>query len=552
MYDSNAACVSSEASGSADAFPLGDEFFAPANTDMIDTLVGEYRQRRELIARFAAVVESELGGAIPYFLDGNRAFEGYRYSARQELEKMFDPAGAVAALNAAYWQKTLDLTDVFDYMPQKRRSEWHEQIAGMTTPEFAEATVRSTLQSLLAMRGQFLAEKVDGLFQALSGAHVTNRPEGFGKRMIVGAVLSEYGYTDSGRVGYLTDLRSVVNRLLGRGGDVDWRSTDAMVGHCKAVRGEWVDIDGGALRMRVYKKGTAHLEVHPEVAWQLNRILAMLHPAAIPPQFRRRPARSARAFRLIDQILAPAVAAVLAEWRQASEPIPDDIRGRRQVITNAIELDGAYRVDKAIWAQVQRVMEALGGVPISGRRFQFDYWPGEVIGQVVASRCIPEQQSHQFYGTGEDLAQVAVEAAGIEAGDRCLEPNAGQGGLLRFLPVDTTAVEVSALHCRILREKGFANVIEADFLAWAEREVAAGLRYDRIVMNPPFSDGRWQRHIEAAASLLAAGGRLVAIVPASARGKAVLPGLTCTWSSVIENAFPGTSVAVVILTAERA
>jgi 16S rRNA G1207 methylase RsmC len=72
------------------------------------------------------------------------------------------------------------------------------------------------------------------------------------------------------------------------------------------------------------------------------------------------------------------------------------------------------------------------------------------------------------------------------------------------------------------------------------------------VMNPPFSEGRWQAHIEHAATLLNDGGRLVAIVPASARGKDVLPGFSITWSDVMNNEFANTSIAVVVMAAERA
>ena len=105
-------------------------------------------------------------------------------------------------------------------------------------------------------------------------------------------------------------------------------------------------------------------------------------------------------------------------------------------------------------------------------------------------------------------------------------------------------VEVSALHCEILKEKGHSNVVQGDFL-----NLSLG-KFDRIAMNPPFSSGRWQAHIEHAASLLAEGGRLVAILPASARNSEVLPSLQKTWSAVFENEFAGTGVSVVILVAD--
>lgn len=59
--------------------------------------------------------------------------------------------------------------------------------------------------------------------------------------------------------------------------------------------------------VRAYLKGTAHLEVHPEMAWRLNMILANLYPMAIPPQFRQKPKRAPKDFVLMDNPLPFAV-----------------------------------------------------------------------------------------------------------------------------------------------------------------------------------------------------------------------------------------------------
>lgn len=95
-----------------------------------------------------------------------------------------------------------------------------------------------------------------------------------------------------------------------------------------------------------------------------------------------------------------------------------------------------------------------------------------------------------------------------------------------------------------LEAKGH-NVVLADFLAWAE---SCGQRFDRIVMNPPFSEGRAEAHTLAAARLLAPGGRLTAILPSGMRGKDI-PGLVCQWSQPMSNQFPGVSIDVVLLSA---
>ena len=109
----------------------------------------------------------------------------------------------------------------------------------------------------------------------------------------------------------------------------------------------------------------------------------------------------------------------------------------------------------------------------------------------------------------------------------------------------TICVEISDLHCQILKAKGYATV-QADFLKFTSDKP-----FDRIVMNPPFSEGRWQAHLQHAASMLATDGRLVAILPASAKGKPVLEGFDHQYSAVLENQFAGTSVDVVILAAQR-
>ena len=107
-------------------------------------------------------------------------------------------------------------------------------------------------------------------------------------------------------------------------------------------------------------------------------------------------------------------------------------------------------------------------------------------------------------------------------------------------------MEISPLHSRVLTALGF-TVHTADFLEWAK----TAPRFDRVLLNPPFADNRALLHLQAAASVLAPGGRLAAILPAPYRNKDLLPGIDITWSEVIQGAFEGTSVAVDIATLDR-
>lgn len=496
------------------------DIFRPLHPETLADLFAEYdRDRAGMEAIAGALAQERL---VKHFISANLDGDHWRVS----IERLGELPPAIKALDAHYWQRALDLTDVLDTMPQARRDEWREQVTKHRTPPFERATVVSTLRAMLDARAGYFAERVDGIFRALSKEHLTNRPEGFGKRMIIAYVTDGLGAKYQ-TCGYIHDLRAVIARLMGHGE----RSRRTSIGDVEFARrnrcGEWLSLDGGALRLRVYKKGTAHLEIHQEVAWRLNAVLAHLHPHAIPAPHRQRPrVRPPRDFVLYDHPIAGPAIGVLDAGRLYE----------RRFTFHDEKADAAHR-------EAAEVLVALGGRHERGA-FIFDYHPGEVIAEVVATGVIPDRYAHQFYPTPRDIAEDVAVAADIEPGHRVLEPSAGQGHLARVLPPGATLVEVSDLHCKILRAAGFpgATVHCADFLAWRD-----GL-FDRIVMNPPFSEGRAVRHLEHAASMTAPGGRIVAVLPAGLASKDLLPGWTLTWGE--RRPFPGTSIEVVILTTE--
>lgn len=167
-----------------------EPFFAPMSADLVDSLIGQYKAARANVEALAAAVrDGQNASVLHYFVEGN--VKEQRHSMPTTVDALFRVEGAIAQLNADFWSRALRLTDVMDYMPQARRDEWHEQIrnpegrkAGRHTsetelpplPEFEEATVRSTLTGLLHNRSQFLAERVDGIFRALSRQHVRGMP----------------------------------------------------------------------------------------------------------------------------------------------------------------------------------------------------------------------------------------------------------------------------------------------------------------------------------------------------------------------------------------
>lgn len=550
-----------------DIILTGEEtpFFAPAPTDLIDNLLAQYEAMRMKVERVADVMNGpDLAGALHYFAEHAGSQE--RHLSSSTVESLFNLEGAIAHLNASFWSKAMQLTDVLDVMPQARRDEWHAQIRNplgekkdryskewsvQPIPEFNDENVRGTLLALLAQRETFFAERVDGIFRSLSKTHVTNAPEGFNRRMILANVTDSWGTYTTSRAGTINDLRCVIAKFMGRE-EPGWDATGGIIKYARRRRGEWISVDGGAIRIRCYAVGTAHLEVHPDMAWRLNCVLAQLYPQAIPSQFRERPKKKAREYKLIGRPLPFAVLALLGSLEEARDLNPDRHQYRADVYT---KVPGCYDLrshaaSEQVRAEVDRVLQALGGAPVAcvlGNRYAFDYDPREVVQEIVASGCIPDAKSHQFYPTPAALAQRVIELAEIGPGHTCLEPSAGLGGLADLMPRDRTAcVEISALHCKALEAKGY-SVTQADFLALHTNRKL----YDRVVMNPPFSEGRWQAHLQHAAGMVAPGGRLVAILPSSAKRSTELPGFDCEWMGPLENQFPGVSVDVVILVADR-
>ncbi len=533
----------------------GEEFFAPASSDLFDNLLAQYQRERSLVEQAAEFVNGpEVAQVMPLFIDGNA---DRTRGLPTNTGKLFAAEGAIAALNSRYWAKALNMTDVYDYMPQKRRDDWNDQIREQKAPDFDEETVRPTILDLLNMRSQFLAEKVDGMFRALSGEHVTNCPQAFGKRMIM-YVKDSIGLTCWKAEGHLNDLRAVIAKFMGRD-EPRHGTTRAVIDAAYQQVGDWMLVDGGALRIRVYFKGTAHLEVHPDMAWRLNSILATLYPSAIPESLRRKPVKRAKSkvWKEIMQPLPFAVIGALAGMEEATK-IGDPHGDRIIRIPNTRAFQYSQKLDKHVRQQAVRILESIGGVP-EGDHYRFDYDPADVIREIVAAGCVPDQKTHQFYPTPENIARDAVEiaAAGATPGMNWLEPSAGIGSLADHMPEDAhvTCYEISQLHCEVLKAKGYQRVGPPrqmaclDFLELAGEYRGGG--YDRVVMNPPYSQGRWQEHLLAASKVMKRDGRLVAILPASAKGQPLLSGWDMKWSRIYTNEFKGTTVSVVILTAER-
>jgi protein-L-isoaspartate O-methyltransferase len=505
---------------------IDQTFHAPAEFDLIDRLIAERDASLDRVREIHGLIQGDgYRDAVGYFLGADK---DRRYSYTRQVDEVFDLDPATKYLDACFWKRALAATDVYECMPQARKDEWNESIEKRETPEFTDANVRSTIGDLLLSRGRFIAEKADGVFRRLSRTHVTNAPEGFRKRFILDYCFS-FGSAESSAAGYLNDLREIIARYMRR--DLpSWNDSARAMDYAKQHRrGQWVDLDGGALKIRCYLKGTMHVEVHPHLAWKLNLLLHELYPAAIPSKFREPPKRTKKLPEVHDRPLSFACIGVLRDgmcrdghWMKPYDP------------------------PKAALAEAIAVIEQLGGVR-DGNQWTFDYDPTDALHEVIASGVVPDKVAHQFYPTPEPIARAMVEAADLQPGQWVLEPSAGTGSLVRviFETNAVCAVEISSIHCKALTgpDQMAETVDQADFMEWKSDEP-----FERIVMNPPYSEGRALAHVEKALTHLAPGGRLVALLPATYQ-KRDMPG-GGHWLQEFDR-FPGTSISVAIYVVEN-
>lgn len=113
----------------------------------------------------------------------------------------------------------------------------------------------------------------------------------------------------------------------------------------------------------------------------------------------------------------------------------------------------------------------------------------------------------QFYATPPDVVRALLRDINWRPGMQVLEPSSGEGAIVRALPaiVSVTAIEIHP------QRAAYSGAICANFLTYQLPET-----FDVVVMNPPFFGTHWMDHVRKAFEHLKPGGRLRAVLPASA------------------------------------
>ena len=199
----------------------------------------------------------------------------------------------------------------------------------------------------------------------------------------------------------------------------------------------------------------------------------------------------------------------------------------------------AEQYDKELFAKIRKVFEVYG-VKYKGKafRFPFDFRP--IVAEIVETGEAPEKKnptaffptpafvvesilsmpdfdrlmySPYDYFSEEEAAEMGIEPL------RILEPSAGQGAIADLIRermgrgARLDVVEYFHANAAILERKGYSP-IRMDFM---EYNADGAIKYDFIVMNPPFSlkgqKHAYIDHVMHAWSMLKEGGTLAAVLP---------------------------------------
>lgn len=426
---------------------------------------------------------------------------------------VFNLAKTRKHIDAMYWDRALKSTSIYDILPANRKREWQESITHLTTPEFSPETVNETIDQLYQQLPNFMAERVDGLYRALSREHVTNRPEGFSARGIFG-----YGYERSfGRLSQAAQntLEDLANTIAILNGTPQYLHTELYESMREGIRksgtGQWFDVLDGMFNIRVYLKGTVHVEIHEDYAWKLNTLLGMANPGTIPEKYRR-PTKQPKqnrtysyAYNTIDR---------------DTHQLFIQLENTRPIIENSTytyQLKPTSQLgDKHHRRVFCNIIESIGGRLTPENAAVFSYDASDVFTRLVTTGKLPERTTYQFYPTPLSIAEMVIKAAEITDGQTVLEPSAGQGGLADVIyqnhpNAKLLCVEISDLNAAVLVAKKHQTIID-DFLEYAKKTTDS---FDRVIMNPPYSMGRYKAHLAAAANLIKPNGIMVAVLPAS-------------------------------------
>lgn len=277
---------------------------APAESSSASALIPSVSLEALLARREAAVAQlraiaaavkayGEIGSTVWGEEPGPGRFCAAPYKYREAVDQRPSGRGtyltdakwlehSIASVDAALWDYLLDKSGLRSVLDAKARQEWHEEIEQNKTPPLTEENIRATFANLHSHRGEFFERGVIAVFRSLSWDYKTNKPQMFGKRIILRYLMSGYGGPNHSTTDSLDDLARVFHLLDGK------PEPDHRTGWNRKLWGlhhggsRPADVEDDYMRVRVFGNGNGHVTFKRlDLVDELNRILAKHHPDAL-------------------------------------------------------------------------------------------------------------------------------------------------------------------------------------------------------------------------------------------------------------------------------
>lgn len=189
-----------------------------------------------------------------------------------------------------------------------------------------------------------------------------------------------------------------------------------------------------------------------------------------------------------------------------------EVLSRSEIKDKSLKLPNET-LDRDLYMKVDKVIKLAGGKwNRSAKAHIFNEDPREKLGLALESgSIIDEKKERQAFYTPKALAQTILEYCDVEE-KTVLEPSAGCGNLADAC-IEAGAQYVRCFEIDLKEADKLAqryNTTLADFLTLSSENFG---KFDRVVMNPPFTKNQWIKHIRHAMSFLNKNGILYSVTP---------------------------------------
>lgn len=175
-------------------------------------------------------------------------------------------------------------------------------------------------------------------------------------------------------------------------------------------------------------------------------------------------------------------------------------------------------IDRPTYVKVDKVLKAIGAKWNTKQKGHL--FPDEVSLKAFKEALgngyvVDKKKSYGQFDTPVEIAKKLVELACLEEGNSVLEPSAGIGRIADEISnsgvnVDLYLVDIDPDRVKILSEKfDPSGIFLDDFIRFSGN---CPELFDRIVANPPFSNGEDAKHVMAMLDILEEGGILVSVM----------------------------------------